>query len=94
LIEGKKNEKSRGTEKNNLLFAFLGANFTHPLFRKLTGQFPYDVPTYTIYDEDDKRIGKKIKKLIEKNDKSFIVILRGNDAELDDVLFVPFFETD
>jgi len=80
--------------KNNLLFAFLGANFVQPLFRKLSAQFPYNVPTYTIYDEDDKRIGKKIKRLIEKNDKSFIVILRDKDAELDEVLFVPFFETD
>jgi len=80
--------------KNNLMFAFLGANFVQPLFRKLSAQFPYNVPTYTIYDEDDKRIGKKIKRLIEKNDKSFIVILRDKDAELDEVLFVPFFETD
>ena len=81
-------------KKNNLLFAFLGANFVQPLFRKLTAQFPYAVPTFTIYDEDNKRIGKKIKKLMEKNDGSFIVILRDNDAELDEVLFVPVFAKD
>ena len=79
--------------KNNLLLSFMGANFVQPLFRKLTAQYPFDVPTFTIYDEDEKRIGKKIKKLISKVNRSFIIILRDKDANLDEVLFVPFGET-
>jgi hypothetical protein len=75
--------------KNNIAMAFMGLNFTRPVFRLLAGQTPYEVPNFTIYGKDAKKRQKKFKKILEKNEDGFVVIVRGDKAELEDVLFVP-----
>jgi hypothetical protein len=69
--------------------AFAGANFTNPAFRRLSAQYPYEVAIHTIYSMDDKKKDKKLRKLLSQNDDSFILIVRGENARLEEVLFVP-----
>jgi hypothetical protein len=75
--------------QNNLLFSAVGMTFVNPVFRKLTGQYPYNLNVYTIYQQDDKKKERNLKRLLDENEKPFIVIVRGGRAELEDVLFVP-----
>lgn len=75
--------------KNNIVMALMGLNFTRPVFRLLAGQTPYEVPSFTIYGTDEKKRQKKFKRILERNEDSFVVIVRGDKAELEDVLFVP-----
>jgi len=75
--------------KNNILMAAMGLNFVKPVFRLLAGQVPYDVPRYTIYGRDERRRQKKLRRILEKNDNSFVVIVRDDNAELEDILFIP-----
>ncbi len=74
---------------NNLLLAFAGANFTNPAFRRLSAQYPYEVTIHTIYSMDDKKKDKKLRKLLSQNEDSFILIVRDENARLEEVLFVP-----
>jgi hypothetical protein len=74
---------------NNLLLAFAGANFTNSAFRRLAAQYPYEVAVYTIYSMDNKKKDKKFKKLLDQSDDPFVVIVRDENAHLEDVLFVP-----
>ena len=48
---------------NNSIIAFCGLYFTGSLFRKLAGQVPYEVKTFTIYESDDKKKLTVIKKI-------------------------------
>lgn len=76
--------------RNNFLISLAGANFVSPLFRRLTAQCPENVTHFTIYGEDDKIREKKFRKLLKRNKNScFILILRDDDAELQEVLYVP-----
>lgn len=75
--------------KENIIMTFMGLNFTQPVFRLLAGQTPYEVPSFTIYGTDEKKKQKKFKRILEKNENSFVVIIRDDKAELEDVLFVP-----
>jgi hypothetical protein len=74
---------------NNLLLAFAGANFTNSAFRRLTAQYPYEVTIYTIYNMDDKKKDRKFRRLLNQSEDPFIVIIRDENARLEDVLFVP-----
>ncbi len=78
--------------KKNFILGWLGINFTTPLFRKLTGQFPFDVKTFTIYGESEKQRNKKFKRILKNNKEGFLLILRDENAELEEVLFVPSLE--
>lgn len=74
---------------NNSIIAFCGINFIQPLFRKLAGQFPYDISTYTIYGSDEKKKQRKLKKIMTRDDDSFLLVVRGDKAELEEVVFIP-----
>ncbi len=77
-------------KRNNWVIALAGANFISPLFRRLTAQSPEDVNYFTIYGQSDKAREKKFRKLLKKNkNNNFILILRDDDAELQEVLYVP-----
>lgn len=75
---------------NNLNFALAGSIFVNPVFRWVTAQYPYDVRVHTFYGHDLKKIEKKLKKLIDNQSEPFIFIIRDENAELEDVLFVPY----
>ena len=74
---------------NNRILTFIGANFIDPLFRKLTGQFPQNVRTFTIYDQDEKKIERKIKSILKKTDEPIVFVIRDDKDSLEEVLFVP-----
>ncbi len=79
--------------RNNAMLALMGITFTNPFFRRMAGQYPYEVPVYTIYEDDDhKEASLKIAKLYRREQKSFCVIIRGKGAELEDILFLPNLE--
>lgn len=78
--------------RRNFSFACVGSNFITPLFRELTGQFPYEVNKYTIYGLSSKQRNKKLNRILSKDKDSFVVILRDEMANLEDVLFVPSME--
>lgn len=74
---------------NNMLISCLGINFVNPVFRLFSAQFPYNVESFTIYSIDDRKKEKSFKKLLDRNSNPFLLIVRGQDAELEEVLFVP-----
>jgi hypothetical protein len=78
--------------RKNFILANLGADFTTPLFRQLSGQFPFEVNKYTIYGRTAKQRNKKFNKILEKDKESFVLIVRDDNANLEDVLFVPSVE--
>jgi len=75
--------------EDNLIFAFAGANFTNPIFRELTGQLPYEIKIHTIHSKEEKKVEMKFRKLLDESDEPFIFIVRGKNARLKEVLFVP-----
>ncbi len=75
--------------KNNFLLALSSINFTDSFFRGLAGQFPYEVATYTIYETDEKKMQKKFNKILNDSDEPFLIILRKQNTELGEILFVP-----
>jgi hypothetical protein len=79
-----------GIRSNNIFLSCIGINFVNPVFRLFSGQFPYDdLESYTIYSHDNKRKEKSFKKLLDKNENPFLVIIRGHNSVLEQVLFVP-----
>jgi hypothetical protein len=75
--------------QNNLIISLRGINFISPLFRKLGGQFPYDIKTFTFYDASPNARQKKLRKLLSTTDDAFFVVVRDGNANLEDVLLVP-----
>jgi|GEM_PF-2064431 hypothetical protein len=79
----------KDTMNNNLLLSCLGVTFVNPTFRVLTAQYPYEVTVFTLCHQDEKKKERSFKKLLDQNQQPFIVIVRGGNAQLEDVLFVP-----
>lgn len=75
--------------KQNMLLAAAGINFGETFFRKLAAQHPQKVDKFTISTSDEGKREKKFKKLIQKNHNDFVLIFRNDQAELEEVLFVP-----
>jgi hypothetical protein len=74
---------------NNIMLSLIGINFTNPFFRRIAGQFPYEVPTLTISESDDKEREKLFKQICKEQKESFILVIRNNEADLENILFVP-----
>ncbi len=73
----------------NLFLAYSGVNFVWPFFRKLMAQMPVNVNKYTIYSSSKEKRENEFKNILKKEKGSFVLILRDDNAVLDEVLFVP-----
>lgn len=74
---------------NNMLISLLGINFINPVFRRIAGQLPYELPKLTISEADEKKKEMKFKKLCKEKKEPFLLIIRDEEANLEEVLFVP-----
>ena len=74
---------------NNATLALMGVTFINPFFRRMAGQLPFEIPTYTLYIDDDTNASLEIAQIQKDKRKSFVVVIRDQNAQLEDVVFVP-----
>lgn len=71
---------------NNILAAFNGVVFSNPFLRKAFGQYPYDIQTLTF---TEKSFRKQLLKAINNRKEPFVAIIKDDDGDIQDILFVP-----
>ena len=74
---------------NNMLISLMGINFVNPVFRRIAGQLPYELPKHTIFEADEKKKALRFKKICKTKKDPFLLIIRDDRSNLEEVLFVP-----
>lgn len=74
---------------NNATLALMGVTFVNSFFRRMAGQLPTEIPSYTVYLDDKSDARLEIAEILKDEPKSFVVVIRDQNAQLEEVIFVP-----